>query len=72
MTDELSQHSGDDVPRGISRRDALKKGAMIGSAAFLIPVVSTISMSEASAQTPSGGTPRRPPRRLPWWWFFHR
>ena len=39
---------------GVSRRDALKKGALIGTAAFVIPVVATISMSRASAQTTSG------------------
>jgi hypothetical protein len=39
----------------IGRREALKRGAMLGSAAFVIPVVSSISMSRAVAQTPSGG-----------------
>ena len=45
--------NGDD--RGLTRRDALKKGALIGGAAFVIPVVGSISMSSASAQSPSGG-----------------
>jgi hypothetical protein len=33
----------------------LKKGAIVGGAAFAIPVVQTISMSRATAQTASGG-----------------
>ena len=46
---------------GISRRDALKRGAVIGgAAAFAIPVIGTISMSQASAQTTSGN-PNQPP-----------
>jgi hypothetical protein len=40
---------------GISRRDALKRGAVIGGAAFVVPAVQSISMSRAAAQTPSGG-----------------
>ena len=40
---------------GLSRRDAIKRGAMIGGAALVIPAISSISMSSASASTPSGG-----------------
>ena len=40
---------------GLSRRDALKKGALIGGAAFVIPVVTTFSMDKAFAQSTSGG-----------------
>jgi hypothetical protein len=38
---------------GVTRREVLKKGAIVGSAAFAIPVVQTISMSRATAQSPS-------------------
>lgn len=40
---------------GISRRDVLKRGAVVGGAAFVIPAVQSISMSRATAQTTSGG-----------------
>jgi hypothetical protein len=43
----------DDAGNGVSRRDALKTGAVVGAAAFVVPVVGTISLSQASAQTPS-------------------
>ncbi len=45
-----------EAPDGaISRRDALKKGAAAGAAAaFVIPVIGTVSMSQASAQPASG------------------
>jgi hypothetical protein len=46
---------GDD--KGLSRREALKRGAMIGGAAFVLPVVSSISMSPAAAAATSGYTP---------------
>ena len=39
---------------GISRRDALKKGAVIASAAWVVPAVQALSMSSASADSPSG------------------
>ncbi len=38
----------------ISRRSAIKKGAAVGAAAFVIPAISTVSMSRASAQATSG------------------
>ena len=53
MKDPGTMSSGGD-DRGLSRRDALKRGAIIGGTAFIIPVVGSISMSHASAQTPSG------------------
>jgi hypothetical protein len=55
----MSTHETDDVrdfdDSGLSRRDAIKRGAMIGGAALVIPVISSISMSSASASSPSGG-----------------
>ena len=55
--------SAEPVDEGISRRDALKRTAMIGGAAFVIPAVTTFSMDKAFAQTPSGGY--HPPRWSP-------
>ena len=55
MSDHVSSLGDDEV----SRREALKKGAIIGGAAIMIPVVTTLSMSNASAQTTSGN-PTRP------------
>jgi len=41
---------------GLTRREALKRGAMIaGAAAFVVPVVETISIRPASAQATSAG-----------------
>ena len=48
---EMQSPEGDD--EAVSRRDALKKGAMVGTAAFVVPVIGTMSMSKASAATPS-------------------
>ncbi len=45
---------GEEMSRDVSRRDALKKGALAGTAAFVIPVVTSLSMSRASAQSTSG------------------
>lgn len=47
--------SAPDEHSSISRRDALRKGALIGGAAFVIPVVTTFSMDKAFAQSASGG-----------------
>jgi hypothetical protein len=40
---------------GISRRDVLRRGAIVGGAAFMVPAVQSISMSRAAAQTTSVG-----------------
>ena len=40
---------------GLTRRDALKRGAVIAGAAFVIPVVQTLSIKPAAAQGYSGG-----------------
>ena len=39
----------------ISRRDALKKAGVVGGVIFVAPIVSSISMSRASAAQASGG-----------------
>lgn len=45
---------------GLSRRDALKRGVVIAGAVWAVPVVQALSVSEASAEAPSGrGLPRR-------------
>lgn len=44
--------------RGMSRRDALKRGAIVGGAVWVVPAVHALSMSSASAQAPSGGLKR--------------
>ena len=58
----MHEQHDDEIARedGFSRRDALKKGALIGGAAFVIPVIGTISMSRASAQTTSGANNQGP------------
>jgi hypothetical protein len=55
MADTESGRSSDAAHAAVTRRDVLKKGAIVGGAAFAIPVVQTISMSRASAQAASGG-----------------
>jgi len=39
----------------LSRREAVRRVALIGGALFVVPAVQTISMRAASAQRPSGG-----------------
>ena len=46
-----------DINEGLTRREALKKGAMLGGAlVWAVPVVQTVGMSAAMAQIPSEGT----------------
>ncbi len=52
---ESAMGPGERSSSGISRRDMLKRGAVVGGAAFMVPAVQSISMSRASAQTTSGG-----------------
>lgn len=41
---------------GMTRRDALKRGAVIaGTAVWVAPVVQALTVSQASAEQPSGG-----------------
>lgn len=45
---------------GITRRQALKRGAVVaGTAAWVAPLVQTLAMSPASAAQPSGAGVRR-------------
>jgi hypothetical protein len=56
----VSENPNDHVekdPSGVTRRSVLRKGAIVGGAAFMVPAVQSISMSRASAQSPSGGPP---------------
>ncbi len=39
---------------GLSRRDALKRGAVVASAAWIAPAVMALPVSSASADSPSG------------------
>ena len=42
------------TPRGLSRRDALKRGALVGGAVlWTVPAIQTITMTAAHAATPS-------------------
>lgn len=42
-------------PQGISRREALKRGVVLGGAAlWTVPAVQVLSITEAAAQQPSG------------------
>lgn len=44
-----------DGPEGLSRREALKRGVVLGGAALWVaPAVHVLSISEAGAQQPSG------------------
>lgn len=41
-------------PSGITRREALKRGAVIGTAAWVVPAVQVLRMDAAAADSPSG------------------
>lgn len=52
------------VPAGISRREALKRGVVLGGAAlWTVPAVQVLSITEAAAQQPSGLPPEPGPRK---------
>jgi hypothetical protein len=54
----------DDAVSGVSRRDLLKKGAVVGvTAAWTIPLVQVVSMTPAHADSPSA--PPAPPTNNP-------
>jgi len=40
---------------GLSRREALKRGAVVAGAAWIAPAVMALPVSSASADAPSGG-----------------
>ena len=48
--------------QGLSRRDALKRGVVLGGAAlWTVPAVHVLTITEAAAQQPSGMPPGRRP-----------
>ena len=51
----------EDSPEGMSRRDALKRGVVLGGAAlWVVPAVQVLSLTEAAAAQPSGIPAGRP------------
>jgi LPXTG-motif cell wall-anchored protein len=46
--------NGQPVDGGVSRRDALKRGLLVGGALWAVPVVQVVTMTEAHAETASG------------------
>jgi hypothetical protein len=57
---------GDDaaLPAGLSRREALKRGAVVaGGVVWTAPVIQVLGLTEAQAAVPSGES--RPPRKPP-------
>jgi hypothetical protein len=56
--DEMAAGTGPNGSNRLTRRDALKRGAVVAGVAgvaFVIPVVETISIKPAAAQGTSGG-----------------
>jgi hypothetical protein len=45
---------------GLSRRDLLKRGAVVGAVAWTVPLISIVGMSPAHADSLSGTTPVTP------------
>lgn len=55
---------GQQRPDGMSRRQALKRGAVIGGAALWVaPAVQVLAITESAAEQPSGLGPQRGPGR---------
>jgi len=52
------------VDDGISRRDALKRGLLVGGAIWVVPAVQVVTMTEAHAETASGPVSRQPEEEL--------
>ena len=49
-----------DPTRGLSRREALKRGVVLGGVAlWTVPAVQVLSITEAASQQPSGMPPGR-------------
>jgi hypothetical protein len=48
--------------RAITRRDALKKGAVVGGLVWTVPVVQAIGVTPANAAVPSGTNSPKPPQ----------
>jgi hypothetical protein len=60
----MTAHDQGDAVTGVSRRDLLKKGAVVGvTAAWTIPLVQVVSMTPAHADSPSA--PPGPPTNNP-------
>ncbi len=54
--------AGDEHAAGLTRRDALKRGAVVGGLMWTVPVVQAIGITSANAAEPSGGgKPPKPP-----------
>ena len=54
-----------DGPKGISRREALQRGVVLGGAVlWTVPAVQVLSITEAAAQQPSGMLPGRGPQKV--------
>lgn len=63
MSDDDVTMAGDEGPAGISRREALRRGALVGGAVLWVtPVVQSVGMSPAAGQTTS---PTPPPANCP-------
>lgn len=57
--DEIRKDPGS---AGLSRRDMLRRGAVVGAAAvWTVPLVQVVSMTAAHAESPSAGTTNTPP-----------
>jgi LPXTG-motif cell wall-anchored protein len=52
------------VDDGLSRRDALKRGLLVGGALWVVPAVQVVTMTEAHAETASGPVSRQPVEEL--------
>src|SRR4051794_29695532 len=64
------------APAGLSRRQALKKGALAGGLVWVAPTIATVILTPGTAEATSGpgggggGTPPPPPTGLPSHGFF--
>lgn len=62
----MTQFDSSAVPVGVSRRDLLKRGAVVGvAAAWTIPLVQVVSMTPAHADSPSAPPVQPPPENPP-------
>jgi hypothetical protein len=62
----MAQFDSSAVPVGVSRRDLLKRGAVVGAvAAWTIPLVQVVSMTPAHADSPSAPPATPPPNNPP-------
>lgn len=62
----MTQFDSSAVPVGVSRRNLLKRGAVVGvAAAWTIPLVQVVSMTPAHADSPSAPPVTPPPNNPP-------